>query len=118
MRAEHTRLLQSTFFNVNDKRSAADDQQRIAMWRAARSGIRGDLISPTKGGPLPAAEVVGELLAHISDALERSGDLEWVRTQLGIVLARGTGADQQRAWRAVGADTGAVVRNAVERTLA
>jgi carboxylate-amine ligase len=94
------------------------EQQRIAMWRAARSGIRGDLISPTKGGPLPAAEVVGELLAHISDALERSGDLEWVRTQLGIVLARGTGADQQRAWRAVGADTGAVVRNAVERTLA
>jgi len=50
--------------------------------------------------------------------LERLGDLAWVRAQLRTVLARGTGADQQRAWRAHGADAGRMVLAAVERTVA
>lgn len=94
------------------------ERLRVATWRAARSGVRGDLLSPTTGRPQPAAVVVGELLAHLSPALERLGDLERVRDQLATVLARGTGADQQRAWRAGGADAGQMVLAAVERTLA
>ena len=94
------------------------EQLRVAYWRAARSGIRGDLLSPTTGRPLPAAGAVGELLAHVTPTLERLGDLAWVRAQLRTVLARGTGADQQRAWRAHGADAERMALAAVERTVA
>src|SRR6478735_9813767 len=90
---------------------------RAATWRAARSGITGELVSPLSGKPLPAAEVVAQLVDHVRPALAEAGDLEWVERQVAAVLRRGNGAVQQMGWRAQGADDDEVVRRAVERTL-
>lgn len=90
---------------------------RVAAWRAARSGLAGSLVSPVTGEAAPAARVVDELLAHVTPALDRLGDLEHVRTGLHALLDRGNGAQQQRVWRAEGADDAEVVRRAVARTL-
>lgn len=91
---------------------------RLATWRAARTGLDGDLVHPVTGRPAPAAEVVAALLRHVSPALDAAGDLAWVRDRLTTVLERGNGASQQRRWRAEGLGTSALVRRAVERTLA
>ncbi|NUU17861.1 glutamate--cysteine ligase [Cellulomonas humilata] len=91
---------------------------RAATWRAARSGLTGDLVSPLTGTPLPAAEVVGQLVEHVRPALAAAGDLEWVERHVATVLRRGNGAIQQLGWRAQGADDDEVVRRAVDRTLA
>lgn len=90
---------------------------RSWTWRAARSGTTGDLVSPSTGEPAPAADVVGELLDHVRDALAEAGDLEWAEQRVADVLRRGNGAVQQLAWRAAGADDDAVVRRAAEVTL-
>ncbi|WP_315097217.1 glutamate--cysteine ligase [uncultured Cellulomonas sp.] len=90
---------------------------RAATWRAARSGLTGDLVSPLTGKPLPAAEVVAQLVEHVRPALVETGDLDWVERHVATVLRRGNGAIQQLGWRAEGADDDEVVRRAVDRTL-
>lgn len=104
------------------RRSSADDEPRVELlrawsWRAARSGLSGELVSPGSGEPAPAAEVVAELVDHVRDALDEAGDLPWVERHVARVLERGNGAIQQQAWRATGADDDEVVRRAVERTM-
>jgi carboxylate-amine ligase len=94
------------------------EQLRVAAWRAARTGMSGDLLSPFTGRPAPAAAVVRTLLEHVSPALERAGDLDRVTARLDAVLAGGTGADVQRAWRRAGLTDAELVGRAVERTLA
>jgi carboxylate-amine ligase len=94
------------------------EQLRVASWRAARTGLTGDLLHPFTGRPAPAAAVVGALLEHVSPALEKAGDLDRVTARVDAVLAEGTGADAQRAWRAAGLDDGDLLARAVERTLA
>ena len=94
------------------------EQLRVAAWQAARTGLRGDLVSPLTGRPAPATTVVGALLEHVSPALERAGDLDRVTARLDALLVAGTGADVQRGWRAEGLDDGDLVTRAVERTLA
>src|SRR6478735_3848133 len=59
---------------------------RAATWRAARSGLTGDLISPLSGTPLPAADVVAQLVEHVRPALAEAGDVEWVERQVATVL--------------------------------
>jgi glutamate---cysteine ligase / carboxylate-amine ligase len=93
------------------------EQLRAATWRAGRSGLADQLISPRSFRPLPAWDVVGELLDHTHDALESSHDLELVTDLLDRHRARGTGADAQRAWMAERGDSHAVVREAVRATL-
>lgn len=90
---------------------------RAATWRAARSGLTGDLVHPLTGTPSPAADVVGALVEHARPALEATGDLDWVERQVATVLRRGNGAIEQLGWRAEGADDDEVVRRAVDRTL-
>ncbi|GIG20470.1 putative glutamate--cysteine ligase 2 [Cellulomonas chitinilytica] len=90
---------------------------RAATWRAARSGLSGELVSPAAGLPRPAVDVIGELVDHVRDALVDAGDLELVERQLGHVLRRGNGAVEQLAWRAEGAQDDEVVRRAVDRTV-
>jgi len=89
---------------------------RTAAWRAARSGLSGELVSPLTWRPAPALEVVDQLVAHVQDALEDNGDLAAVGRQLAEVRRRGNGAIEQMSWRARGDDDAAVVRRAVERT--
>jgi len=90
---------------------------RLAAWRAGRSGLAGDLVHPCTGRPAPAAEVVGDLLAHVRPALSDAGDEQRVTEGLAAILRRGSGADlQRRMHRETGGDLGAVVRTAVEVT--
>jgi carboxylate-amine ligase len=70
---------------------------RLACWRASRSGLGGDLVSPVTGHPEPAAAVARQLAAHCRDALADAGDAEAVAELLAALLGRGSGADFQRA---------------------
>lgn len=69
---------------------------RLASWRASRSGVADDLLSPLTGLPESAGSVVGALLEHVRDALDQAGDTDTVTELLAAVLARGTGAAFQR----------------------
>jgi glutamate---cysteine ligase / carboxylate-amine ligase len=70
---------------------------RLATWRAARSGLGGELVDVVARTPGPAAQVLGSLVEHVRPALEDAGRLDDVRFLLEQVLGRGTGADRQRA---------------------
>jgi carboxylate-amine ligase len=91
---------------------------RVAGWRAARSGLDGDLVSPRDGRPAPAADVVADLLEHVRPALVDAGDEERVTAGVATVLERGTGARQQRRVHSETGDLTAVVRDAVDATTA
>jgi carboxylate-amine ligase len=89
---------------------------RLATWRAARTGLSGELVHPLTGTPAPAADVLAALADHARPALADAGDERLVDDGLAAVLRRGTGADlQRRVFRKTG-DPAAVVRAAVEVT--
>jgi carboxylate-amine ligase len=69
---------------------------RLAAWRASRSGLDGDLLSPLTGKPEPAAAVVSALVDHCRAALADAGDAGAVAELLAALLARGNGASFQR----------------------
>lgn len=70
---------------------------RAATWRAARFGVDGELLDPRAGVPVPAADAVAALLAHVRPALEESGDAAEVDALTRDVLGRGPGARRQRS---------------------
>jgi glutamate---cysteine ligase / carboxylate-amine ligase len=70
---------------------------RGAAWRAARSGLESDLVDPVEGTAVPAQQRVQHLVDRVEPALRRNGDLDRVESSLHRLLARGTGADRQRA---------------------
>lgn len=71
---------------------------RAAVWRAARSGLEGDLLDlRSSGRPVRAEASVRQLLEHVRPALARLGDWERVRGLVTSALARGTSAARQRA---------------------
>ncbi|MFI9344658.1 glutamate--cysteine ligase [Streptomyces sp. NPDC052773] len=69
---------------------------RLAGWRAARSGLTGDLLLPAGMHPAPAETVVGALLEHVEDALKDSGDLDRARETCARLFREGNGARVQR----------------------
>jgi len=73
---------------------------RLANWRAARSGLDGQLLEPLTSRPQPAADVVTTLLEHVRPALVEAGDLDRVTAAWAELRHRGTGAATQRAWAA------------------
>lgn len=79
---------------------------RAAHWNAAHSGLAGTLTDPHSGRSRPAFDLVDELLATVSPALARQGDLTSIHRGLERLRERGTGADRQRR---VQARTGAAV---------
>jgi carboxylate-amine ligase len=95
-------------------------------WRAARSGLEGDLVDPATVTPMPASQLIRRLLADLRPALEGSDDWEQVTGLAEAALARGSSAARQRAAYASGglakvvdtllaetrADTGSRVRGA------
>lgn len=93
------------------------DLMRLAMWRAGRSGLRGDLVHPVTRCAAPAREVVGALLEHVAPALDRSGDLDPVTHLLDGVFHRGNGAQTQRAAYTETQDVSAVVSYATQQTV-
>ncbi|MFL6052662.1 MAG: glutamate--cysteine ligase [Actinoallomurus sp.] len=92
-------------------------QLKLATWRAARSGLRQDLVHPLTGQPAPAETVVRALLGHTAPVLAETGDLITVEGLLLGVLKRGNGAEQQWDIHQRSGDLSEVVAYAVARTL-
>ncbi|MDQ1744203.1 MAG: glutamate---cysteine ligase / carboxylate-amine ligase, partial [Pseudonocardiales bacterium] len=90
---------------------------RAASWRAARSGLSGDLVDPRTGKPVPAWQLVHELVELLGPALRRCGDEQLVAAGLARLRAHGTGADRQRNSFAARASLTDVVADAAVRTL-
>ncbi|MFF8955384.1 glutamate--cysteine ligase [Streptomyces sp. NPDC014894] len=89
---------------------------RLAAWRAARSGLEGELLHPLTMRPAPADAVVRALFDHVREALEDSGDLVSVQEALAVLLKTGSGARVQRELLARTGDLRAVVGACVRRT--
>jgi carboxylate-amine ligase len=86
---------------------------QAATWRAARSGLEGDLVDPVTASAVPAGRLIGRLLAGLRPALESAGDWELVAGLTRSALARGSSAARQRAARASGG-----LRNVVDNQVA
>jgi glutamate---cysteine ligase / carboxylate-amine ligase len=69
---------------------------RAALWRAARSGLEGDLVDVSAPASKPAAEVVIELVHSLRPQLEDSGDWDIVSELTREVLVVGTSSARQR----------------------
>lgn len=89
---------------------------RAATWRAARSGLDQDLVDPFAARPVPAADAVEALLAHVRPDLEARGEWPLVRKLTDQLLGRGTSAQRQRALLADGATDAELVADVVAAT--
>jgi carboxylate-amine ligase len=89
---------------------------RLCHWRAAKSGLDGDLIDPRTWRPAPADEVVDALVEQVRPGLDAAGDGPAVAELLADVRARGTGARRQRDVLAEAGEWAAVTRAAVACT--
>jgi glutamate---cysteine ligase / carboxylate-amine ligase len=69
---------------------------RAALWRAARSGLEGDLVDVHGPAGRPAAEVVTDLVASLRRQLEEAGDWVLVSRLTKEVLIAGTSSARQR----------------------
>jgi carboxylate-amine ligase len=70
---------------------------RAAMWRAARSGLDGDLLDlPGSPKPLPAHQALNNLVGELRPYLEETGDWDTVNDLLTAALARSGSAHRQR----------------------
>jgi carboxylate-amine ligase len=96
--------------------SARVELLRGAAWRAARSGLAGDLVDPVTGAAGPAPERLQQLVDRVAPALRRHGDLELVESSIERLLRQGTGAERQRADYARAEDLRDVVMGAAGRT--
>ena len=89
---------------------------RVAGWRAARSGLTGELVHPRSGRPAAAAADLADLVEHVRPALAAHGDERTVDDGVAELLRRGNGAQQQRAVYDRTHDLAAVVRAGVTAT--
>ena len=69
---------------------------RAALWRAARSGLEGDLVDISGRTSRPAADVVNELVRSLRPQLEDSGDWEMISALTRQALLVGTSSARQR----------------------
>ena len=69
---------------------------RAALWRAARSGLEGQLVDVTAPAGRPAAAVVTELVCSLRPQLQDNGDWDIVNELTGRALNAGTSAARQR----------------------
>lgn len=88
----------------------------LMTFRAARSGLAGELVDPVSRTPRPAAEVVAALVDHVAEPLAAYGDRELVDEVVGSLLTDGTAAERHRRVAGDDLDLAAVVRDTVEVT--
>ncbi|WP_239309350.1 MULTISPECIES: carboxylate--amine ligase/circularly permuted type 2 ATP-grasp protein [unclassified Frankia] len=69
---------------------------RAATWRAARSGIEGDLVDVAGAAPVPAYDLLWRLIHEVRNELEHAGDWELVTDLAQQVIGRGSAAARQR----------------------
>jgi carboxylate-amine ligase len=96
--------------------AARPELLRGAAWRAARSGLSGDLVDPVVGTSVPASDRLSALIDLVTPSLRRHDDLSFVESSVARLLARGTGADLQRASFERRGELADVVQDAVHRT--
>jgi carboxylate-amine ligase len=70
--------------------------QRAAMWRAARSGLEGELVDLSGPRPVPAGVLVRAMLGELRPELESQGSWDAASELTDDALARGCGAARQR----------------------
>jgi glutamate---cysteine ligase / carboxylate-amine ligase len=70
--------------------------QRAAMWRAARSGLEGELVDLRGHRSVPAGALLRELLGDLRPELEATGSWALTRDLCEQALARGSSAARQR----------------------
>ncbi|AVZ40863.1 MULTISPECIES: carboxylate--amine ligase/circularly permuted type 2 ATP-grasp protein [unclassified Dietzia] len=68
-----------------------------ACWRAARSGMEGDLVDVTTGLPRPAPELLADLVGEVAEQLRAGGEADLVHDLLDGIRGAGTSAARQRA---------------------
>lgn len=89
----------------------------LAHWRAARSGLTGDLVDARTGLPASAHVVLDALCEHVADALAEAGDTDLVAAGCARLREQGTGSSTQRALAARhDGDLAAVVRETIGLT--
>jgi carboxylate-amine ligase len=76
--------------------AVADHVLEAAHFNAAHAGMEGTLLDTRTCTARPAWDLADELVAAVTPALERHGDLEIVQAELARVRAQGTGAARQR----------------------
>jgi carboxylate-amine ligase len=90
-----------------------------AYWRSARDGLDGMAIDLVDShAPVPARELLDQLVDRISPALEAVGDRELVRDGLARLDEQGNGATRQRAAWQRSHDVGDVLEAVAAATLA
>ncbi|MGW1587837.1 carboxylate-amine ligase [Streptomyces sp. NPDC002386] len=72
------------------------DWLRAASWRAARSGLEGQLVDPASRSAAPAGTVLRGMRARLRPALEASGDWDTVHALMEEALALGSAAHRLR----------------------
>jgi glutamate---cysteine ligase / carboxylate-amine ligase len=70
---------------------------RAALWRAARSGLEGDLVDLTHPASRPAADVVTDLVQMLRPQLQAAEDWQTVEELARQALADGSSAARQRS---------------------
>ncbi|MBT2553080.1 glutamate--cysteine ligase [Arthrobacter sp. ISL-5] len=98
---------------------------RMAAWQASNFGLRGELLDFGSFRPAPAADVARSLVDFLEPVLAENGELELARQGVEEIIARGTGAAEQRTIRETVMEKaapddgglGAVVAHAVRATL-
>jgi carboxylate-amine ligase len=76
--------------------AARHELLRAATWRAARSGLEGDLVDPARSTLVPPALLLGQLVDSLRPHLEALGDFDQVRELSQMALSRGSAAARQR----------------------
>ncbi|WP_375477260.1 glutamate--cysteine ligase [uncultured Jatrophihabitans sp.] len=90
---------------------------RAAMWRAARSGLAGQLLTPeSRPQAVAAADVVRGLVERVGDHLDDAGDRDAVQELTIGLLSRGESSSRQRARFAERGKISDVVASALAET--
>jgi glutamate---cysteine ligase / carboxylate-amine ligase len=92
------------------------DLLRVSGWRAGRDGVSGRLVHPVQRTLAPVRDVFAATVEHAGPALDEWGDRATVEDAFERLLARGNGAQRQRAVFESSGDLAAVVRDLRERT--
>lgn len=76
--------------------TVSTDVLELAMWRAAKDGLYGQLLHPADWQSRDALDVVASLMKHVTPVLTDWGEVTEVATLMDRLLSEGTGAQRQR----------------------
>ncbi|RJQ81619.1 YbdK family carboxylate-amine ligase [Pseudonocardiaceae bacterium YIM PH 21723] len=91
---------------------------RAAQWMAAREGLEGMGVDLTDGSPVPAVQLVYDLIDRITPALREHGDYDQVAGLADQLIAAGSGAARQREQYRRAGEMADVVDHLVRQTSA